>query len=342
MKSSEIEYWAHQVMDRVDAGHAVEDGRVELKREWIQAEKAARQIAAHANAARGESILWLIGVDEKEGVIGVGHEEFSNWFNSVVSCFDGLAPNCDDLNVPRQGRTTTALVFDTTRAPFVVKNPQHGKVAGDGIAFEVPWREGRKTRSARREELLRLLVPASHVPALEWLEAKLTIRETIPAGEKEFPLRGKDRRFTWDLEARLYFEPVSELRLVIPFHRCEVQIQLPGQTEKRDAAELLLGPPNKMSVENRSFGFVPDSQTITSTGSELIIGGPGMLDLASVMNTDLPGLWEPDGLAKVWVRFGVSGLDIPVLSTLDLKPDMSAWEASGKKDVVWKLRVDEK
>jgi hypothetical protein len=86
--------------------------------------------------------LWLIGVDEKQGIIGVAHAEFSAWFNSVASCFEGLPPSCVDLNVPRDGRAITALVFETVRAPFVVKNPRHGKVQGDVIAFEVPWREG--------------------------------------------------------------------------------------------------------------------------------------------------------------------------------------------------------
>jgi hypothetical protein len=111
-----------------------------LKREWIEPQKAARQIAAHANAARGEPILWLIGVDEKQGVIGAAPAEFSAWFNALAACFEGLPPSCADLNVPRDGRAITALLFDTARAPFVVKNPRHGKMQGDVIAFEDPAR----------------------------------------------------------------------------------------------------------------------------------------------------------------------------------------------------------
>jgi len=59
------------VIDCVKKGQPNEDFLVELKRDWIEKGKAARRIAGHANAARGENILWLIGVDEKQGVIGV-------------------------------------------------------------------------------------------------------------------------------------------------------------------------------------------------------------------------------------------------------------------------------
>lgn len=341
MKPSEIENWAHQVMDLVESDHAVEDGRVELKREWIEAQKAARQIAAHANAARGEPILWLVGVDEKEGVIGVRHEEFSNWFKSVASCFDGLPPSCDDLNVPRKEAAITALLFDTVRAPFVVRNPRHGKVQGDVIALEVPWREGRQTRSARREELLRLLVPITHVPAIEWLEATLTSRETTPTSEGGAPARGNDRCFAWWLQARLYAEPASDLRLVIPFHRCEVHIQLPGQTEKRKVNSVQLGPPSRLSLANKSVGYESDSYTIASTNSEVILEGPGMLSLVANVHTGLPGDWDNSGAARIWIRLRAFGLEKPMDSVLDLEPDPSAWEASGRRDVVWKFRADQ-
>ena len=60
MRLVQIENWALDVINSVDAGHPSEDARVELKAEWIEAQKAARQIAGHANAARGDPILWLV------------------------------------------------------------------------------------------------------------------------------------------------------------------------------------------------------------------------------------------------------------------------------------------
>jgi hypothetical protein len=56
MKTHEIEAWALRVIQRVRSGGGVEDFRVELKREFIDPEKAARRIAGHANSAGGEPI----------------------------------------------------------------------------------------------------------------------------------------------------------------------------------------------------------------------------------------------------------------------------------------------
>jgi hypothetical protein len=337
MRPSEIEYWAHQVMDLVASGHAVEDGRVELKREWIEPEKAARQIAAHANAARGESILWLIGVDEKQGVIGVAHAEFSAWFNAAAACFESLPPSCADLNVPRDGRAISALLFDTTRAPFVVKNPRHGKVAGDVIAFEVPWRVGRQTRSARREDLLRLLVPAVHVPAIEWLEAQLAIAEHIPADAAA--AQGSERRFAWRLWACAYAEPVGDVRLVMPLHRCEARVRLAGQTEQRNFTSLRLSPVRRMNLLSQSIDLVTDSHTIAGTSSEVILSGPGMLEMDADLQTGLPGQFDPAGVATIWVRLRASGVEKPIDAVLELEPDQSAEHEPGTRGVHWKLKA---
>jgi hypothetical protein len=169
MRLYEIEYWALQVIARVESGQPNEDARVELKALWPDDHaKAARQIAAHANAAHGSPILWLIGVDQGAGtVVGAKHEEMSSWYPQVESYFDGLAPRVTDINVPAKAGAVVALLFDTDRAPFVVK------VAG-ADRLEVPWRGSSSTRSARREELLRLLVPAQQTPDCEVLGGRLT------------------------------------------------------------------------------------------------------------------------------------------------------------------------
>ena len=49
-----------------EAGIFSEDDRVELKGEWpTDIPKAARRIAGHANASGGQSVLWVIGLDEE-------------------------------------------------------------------------------------------------------------------------------------------------------------------------------------------------------------------------------------------------------------------------------------
>ena len=148
MRSHEIEAWALRVIDRVLAGKPVEDFRVELKGDWIDGHKAARRIAGHANAAGGESILWIIGIDEKSGLTDIKAADFATWWAGVQSRFDGLSPTVRELHLEVTGKALVALLFETDRAPFLVKNP-----AGGEISREVPWREATAVRSATRNDL---------------------------------------------------------------------------------------------------------------------------------------------------------------------------------------------
>ncbi len=83
MNSRQIESWVLRVIDCVKSGQPNEDFLVELKRDWVPEAKAARRIAGHSNFARGENILWLIGVDEKEGVIGAEAAYLASWYPTV-------------------------------------------------------------------------------------------------------------------------------------------------------------------------------------------------------------------------------------------------------------------
>src|SRR5262249_13355413 len=142
MKPIEIEAWALRVLEMVESRQRVEDSAVELKADWLEPAKAARRLAGHANAARGERILWLVGVDEDQGIVGARNEELSKWFPSVSSHFDAVTPALRDLQVHYKNKVITALSFDTARAPYLVKNPNFGKLAGECAQWEVPWREG--------------------------------------------------------------------------------------------------------------------------------------------------------------------------------------------------------
>jgi hypothetical protein len=167
MKPHQIERWVLSIVDRVKKNQPIEDFRVELKSDWVDPEKAARRIAGHANAAGGTSILWLIGVDETKGITGARYEDLANWYARVKTHFNGLAPGLTDLNIPIDGKTVVALLFETNRAPFVVKNPAFGKAEGGPVQLEVPWREGTSIRSATRADLLRLLSPLETLSEIE-------------------------------------------------------------------------------------------------------------------------------------------------------------------------------
>src|SRR6266478_1907905 len=132
MKLLELEMWARQICERAAKSQPVEDSRVELKTTWLDAQKAARRLAGQANAVRSENILWLIGVDEKSGITGANHQEMSKWWPQVKTCFHGETPALlHDLNIDINGKTVAALYFDTSRFPFVIKNPDFGKKAGE-------------------------------------------------------------------------------------------------------------------------------------------------------------------------------------------------------------------
>ena len=270
MRAHEVESWALSIIERVQSGHPTEDSRVELKSSWIPPEKAARRIAGHANAARGEHILWLIGVDEKSGVVGAGYEELADWYQAVTSQFDGLAPQLSHYNIPVDGKTVAALLFETNGAPFVVKNSAHGKAGGGPVSLEVPWREGTGTRSAHRAELLKLLSPLQAVPSFEVRGAKLTARR----GSSPESTDASSPGIQWSLRLRLYAETTSEDLVVIPFHRCRAEFQVPGTIELTKFASVRLSPPVTGSP---GAGRKVLSETIRGTRSEVLIAGAGEL-----------------------------------------------------------------
>jgi hypothetical protein len=177
MKSQELELWTREIVNNVLANKPAEDSRVELKAEWPEPEKAANRLAAHANAARGSFILWIIGVDEKNhSLTNVDHRELETWYKSVERWFDGFAPRLlIDVNVRVDSSTVVALYFDTQReAPYVVTSSKGGYPD-----FIVPWREGTRLRAARRGELLSILIPIRRFSALiDELEFNIAIAKS--------------------------------------------------------------------------------------------------------------------------------------------------------------------
>jgi hypothetical protein len=129
MRLSDIEAWCLSVVDRVRSHRRIEDARVEVKAEWPPAEKAARRIAGHANAARGEPIRWVVGLDEGAGTVtGAQGDDTAPWFAGVTALFDGLAPRLIDLVVPTEDGDVVALYFETDRGPLRRPEPRRGQV----------------------------------------------------------------------------------------------------------------------------------------------------------------------------------------------------------------------
>jgi hypothetical protein len=210
MRPIEIETWALRILESVKNGGSVEDSLVELKARWPESKKAARQLAGHANAARGARILWLIGVDEKYGIDGANYSELSAWYTQLESEFDTLAPALQNVNVAFDGKSIAALCFDTQRAPYVVKNPAFNTPQGGAVELEVPWREGNRTRSATRSDLITVLAPIRLQPSFEPLEGSITF--------KSENLQRKEAA-SLSVHLQFYIAPKTDQLLVFPFHK---------------------------------------------------------------------------------------------------------------------------
>lgn len=308
MRPHEIENWALGVVERVVAKQPVEDFRVELKSTWPEPDKAARRIAGHANAAGGAQILWLVGVDENNGVVvGARQEEFAAWFGQVGACFNELPPQVTQLAIPAHGQTIVALLFNTDRAPFVVKNPQFGNQAGGPVELEVPYREATSTRSARRSDLIRLLSPRASLPDLEVLTGELSASPSAGSA-------------TWHLNMKVYVYPKGATSVVIPFHRCEGNLQVPGCVATASFRALRFQAPALPSAAP----LRPVTASITSTDTEVVVDGPGHLHVLADAETELPpNCLQTDALVSI--RFLPVGLDVyGVLDTrLSFRPKTS-------------------
>jgi hypothetical protein len=211
----QIEYRALCLIEALEAGRPTEeaDALASIWRSWPAPNAAtARRLAAEANAARGRSILWLVGAKA-----GAEMKRFESWFAEIVPYFDGLAPRVTAYALPAGANTAVALLIETGRAPFVVRRSA-------GATWETPWFDAasRTVRSAGRPELIKLLSPVADLPGLELLEAELTFYKNPHSH-----LTAKTA-YRWTLDGSLYVVPRGEARLVIPLHTCRASVAMPG------------------------------------------------------------------------------------------------------------------
>jgi len=290
MRFHEIEAWTLQVIDRLRANQPLEDARVELKARWPEADRAARRIAGHANAARGAPILWIIGVDEAGEVVGADKGAVASWWAQVKAECVEMFPELVDLNVPVGSQTVVALLFETERAPFVVRNP-----AGGAIGYEVPWRDGTAIRSARRSELIRILSPLQTLPDVEVLGCTAhAVPETKEEGDT----------LKWLLWLRTFITPRNGTGLVIPFHRCQVSLEF--QDASRLAFDSVrLGTPGGLGTLGGATHY------------QVALDGPACINLSA---EQVSSLRPPVGPALLQVQIRPAGADVPLPLVCELRP----------------------
>jgi hypothetical protein len=308
MRLHEIENWARRIVARVKRGEQREDSLVELKAKWPDPRWSARQLAAHANAARGNPILWIVGLDEQHGIVGAAHNEVGDWYAQIRAEFEsGVAPSL--LGHPtfdEDGHSLTPLLFSTDRPPYVVRNPARDSPKSGPFSLEVPWREGTNVRSAGRAELLQILTEQVQLPTIELLAAESAATRN-KAAEATF--------VAWNIELEIYFTCHSREPLVFPFHRMLVAARL---TVARDVLiefpKPHISPPLAWS---RDEGRRNLSATIESTSDELIVQGSGMAYVrVNARSGDIPNL-EPQSLL-ITLRLFAAGHTLPVALELDV------------------------
>lgn len=298
MKISQIENWALSVIERVENRQPIEDSRVELKSNWPDPQKAARRIAGHANSSRGEPILWLIGIDEDKGVIKIDKNELSTWYSSVKSHFCEVIPELTDIILQYGDKSVVALYFETIRAPYIVKNPSYGQPHSGPVELEVPWRESTCIRSARRADLLKILIPFQKIPIIEILNGSIGINRQQP------PYSNRDEL---SLELIIYFVPKTNENIIIPVHKCNSDIKFQDYTQSINLDHIIFSPYTSFVRSSHIQSNRPVTATVITTDSELILEGPGKVKLNA--SKKFEHLENIGNTAIAYIKLGLAGSD---------------------------------
>lgn len=264
MRAIDLEAKVLAAVDRVRAGQQAEHDLVECKASWPPKEKA-RQLAGSLNRAGGDPVIYIIGIDERTAKVSeVSDVDIADWWSQMSSRFDQTAPEMV-RHIPvavGDGETVTAVAFSSDRAPYVLKPAPNSEI------FEVPIREGTRTRSARRDELLRMLIPAVSVPQVFALESRLSVEYYA-----QLPLDGDDAGSAFKRDesadsfgsARIYFEHDGGTPVTLPTH------QMRGRIMAGDSIFLATVSPARSIVTTPGTAFTP---MMSATPDGVTLTGP--------------------------------------------------------------------
>lgn len=270
MKPQEVELWARAIIKAALSNQPIEDSRVELKSTWIEPDKAAHRLGAHANAARGDKILWLVGIDEKNHTIAsIDSQELGVWYQSVERHFDGFAPRLlVDVNIELEQGIVVALCFETAReAPYVIKNSKPG---GGYPQFIVPWREGTRLRAASREDLLRILLPIRRLLSLvDELDFNIAIGRTAKSsGADGWGCPFRDEEFHRAMRDGALASLAKDVRQ--PIHEAYVAMGRANQIVSGTFSASLVGS-SMSSKRNQAQKAVLDTLTKIESAREVLV-----------------------------------------------------------------------
>jgi hypothetical protein len=287
MRAIDLEAKVITAVDQLRAGQHVEHDLIECKRSWPQEQKA-RQLAGSLNRAGGDPVVYIIGIDEKTGrVHDVSDTDILDWWSQITPQFDHTPPELVrhlSVQLGEDGEHVVAVAVASDRAPYVVKTGKGNQ------NFEVPMREGTGTRSARRDELLRLLIPTVMVPQAVVLEAGLFV-EYYPEVLRVHPVNGnkmseQDEAVHSFGSLRLYVEHNGKDPVTFPAHGMRGQLLVDGKS---------LALKVRQSRESTSIRGSTDLTAIVPTRDGVTLSRPGGVTV-DVEIADL----RPDNLS--WLR----------------------------------------
>lgn len=219
-----------------------------------------------------------------------------------------------------------------------MKNRSYGKPEGGPVSLEVPWRSGTAVRSASREDLIRLLVPAQTIPAVELLGASATaqvkgaILTTISS--EGLP---SSTRILWYIELDLYVTPRTPERVVFPVHKTKLRFRqaerrqhVPSSLSFRLPQESLRSPQG-----DRVDYSVPDSHTIRTTAGEAVISGPGRLFLAGHLLERVAEL-PTDGPLEISLSLTPATND----RSIEIKTSLTLQDSADAEKHAWSLAAN--
>ena len=169
--------------------------------------------------------------------------------------------------IASKGKTIAVLHFDCSRAPYVIKC-----AGGQQVDREVPWREGNNTRTATREDLIRLLAPLASLPKLEIVSMTVLARKEPRAASKT----------RLEIDALLYATYAAGARITIPNRKCSCVIRAAGRGVEFGLQRLFTSG----SAYVAGTGERPSYQPIIADHDQLVISGSGMLRVNNVYSAE--------------------------------------------------------
>ncbi len=198
----------------------------------------------------------------------------------------------------------------TRQAPYMVKN-----LAGGAVTWEVPWRDGTRTRTARRSELLRVLAPLQLLPEVDLMEAVVGVRHETATDQQ-----GGRQVMAWDLKAAAYFAPRGSADVVFPFHKAHARVAFKDSDLVLSFDTVDIGPemePHFVPIYFPYSSRMP-KQEPKPVRSEYILRSPARLVvIGSLWIEEINDL--PSQGADVTARLGVVGTQQDAIISWDLE-----------------------